>query len=68
LIGFSSNLQGKDLVDYIASYLKNIRDRRVFPDVKPGYLKTLLPLEAPYEPEKWENIFGDVERAIMPGV
>ena len=25
------------MVDYIADYLENIRERRVFPDVKPGY-------------------------------
>jgi len=24
------------MVDYIADYLENIRERRVFPDVKPG--------------------------------
>jgi histidine decarboxylase len=38
---------GKEMVDYIADYLENIRDRRVFPDVKPGYLRELLPHHAP---------------------
>jgi hypothetical protein len=60
--------KGKDLVDYIANYLKNIRERRVFPDVKPGYLKNLVPSEAPFESESWSSIFADVERVIMPGV
>ena len=35
------------MVDYIADYLENIRDRRVFPDVKPGYLREMLPDVAP---------------------
>jgi hypothetical protein len=35
------------MVDYIADYLENIRDRRVFPDVQPGYLRELLPDHAP---------------------
>ncbi|XP_059470438.1 histidine decarboxylase isoform X2 [Neocloeon triangulifer] len=60
--------RGKEMVDYIADYLQNIRDRRVFPAVKPGYLRRLVPSAAPDEPEPWETIFGDVERVIMPGV
>ena len=42
---------GKAMIDYVADYLENIRDRPVLPDVKPGYLKELLPQEAPAEPE-----------------
>ena len=48
--------------------MKNIRDRRVFPDVQPGYIRGLIPAEAPEEGEKWNEIFSDVERVIMPGV
>ena len=59
---------GKEVVDYIANYLNTIRDRRVFPDVQPGYIRNLLPSEAPEIGEKWNNIFKDVERVIMPGV
>nr|CAD7567540.1 unnamed protein product [Timema californicum] len=58
----------KEMVDYIADYLQDIRNRRVYPDVKPGYLRTLVPENAPVEPENWEDIMGDVERVIMPGV
>ncbi|XP_073813371.1 histidine decarboxylase isoform X1 [Musca autumnalis] len=60
--------RGKEMVDYIADYLENIRDRRVFPDVKPGYMKNLLPDSAPVEGEEWQSIFDDVERVIMPGI
>ena len=56
------------MVDYIADYLENIRSRRVFPDVKPGYMRELLSDTAPLEGENWDAIFNDVERVIMPGV
>lgn len=59
---------GKELVDYITQYLVSIRDRKVIPDVKPGYMKELLPDTAPTEPEDWDSIFNDFEKVIMPGV
>jgi hypothetical protein len=62
------NLIGKEMVDYIADYLENIRDRRVFPDVKPGYMREMLPENPPNDGEAWERIFKDVEGVIMPGV
>lgn len=60
--------RAKDMVDYIADYLQQIRERRVFPDVKPGYMQSLVPDAAPTLPDTWEDIFADVERVIMPGV
>ncbi|XP_013401543.1 histidine decarboxylase-like [Lingula anatina] len=60
--------RGKEMVDYIANYLENIRERRVFPDVKPGYMHDLVPESPPLQGEAWEDIFGDVERVIMPGI
>ena len=56
------------MVDYIADYMETIRDRRVFPDVKPGYMRQLLPDKAPHNSESWEEIITDIERVIMPGV
>ena len=60
--------RGKEMVDYVADYLENIKQRPVFPTVEPGYLHHLIPEEAPQTPEKWEEIMHDVERVIMPGV
>lgn len=60
--------KGKEMVDYIADYLENIRQRRVFPDVKPGYIRSLVPERAPELGEDWDAIFADVERVVMPGV
>lgn len=61
-------LLGKEVVDYIADYLENIRDRRVYPDVKPGFLRHMIPDSAPIDGENWETIWRDVDRVIMPGV
>lgn len=60
--------KGKEMVDYIANYLENIRERRVFPDVTPGYMRKMVPGEAPVKGEEWDNIFNDIERVIMPGI
>ncbi|CAK9290583.1 unnamed protein product [Gordionus sp. m RMFG-2023] len=54
--------------EYIVKYLENIHIRPVIPDVEPGFLKHLIPLEAPNEAENWENIMSDVEYKIMPGI
>ena len=59
---------GKKMVDYIADYYDNIREREVIHNVSPGYLPPLLPDSAPEDPEDWQDIFKDVERVIMPGV
>ncbi|KAB1277176.1 Histidine decarboxylase [Camelus dromedarius] len=59
--------RGKEMVDYICQYLRTVRERRVTPDVRPGYLRAQLPDSAPEEPDSWDSIFGDIERIIMPG-
>ena len=61
-------IRGKEMVDYVADYLENIRSRRPLSNVEPGYLHKLIPDQAPDTPEKWEDVFGDIERVIMPGV
>ena len=51
---------GRAMIDFVADYLENIRDRPVLPDVKPGYLKHLIPTEAPEDAEQWKDIMkGD---------
>nr|BDD85279.1 tyrosine decarboxylase 1 [Ischnura senegalensis] len=65
--GFRS--AGKEMVDYICEYMESLgTKRRVTPSVEPGYLRPLLPTEAPEKPETWTDIMHDVETKIMPGV
>ncbi|OQV22629.1 Aromatic-L-amino-acid decarboxylase [Hypsibius exemplaris] len=59
---------GREMIDYVADYLENIRDRQVTPSVQQGYLRKLVPEKAPQTGEAWEDVFADVERVIMPGV
>lgn len=61
-------VRGKEMVEYICDFTSNIHNRRVTPDVGPGYLRPLLPADPPQEPESWEKIMSDVESKIMPGV
>lgn len=61
-------LRGKEMIDYICNYLDTLGSRRVTPSVEPGYLRKLIPTEAPYHPEDWESIMSDVDTKIMPGV
>lgn len=60
--------RGKEMIEYICTYLENIESRRVTPSVEPGYLKKLLPDLAPADPEDWDTIMADIETKIMPGV
>ncbi|XP_001603679.1 aromatic-L-amino-acid decarboxylase [Nasonia vitripennis] len=58
----------KEMTDFIVNYQENIRERRVLPTVEPGYMKPLLPEEAPQHPEDWRSIMNDLERVVMPGI
>ncbi|XP_044271990.1 tyrosine decarboxylase [Tribolium madens] len=61
-------IKGKEMVDYICNYNENLHSRRVTPNIEPGYLRKLLPEEAPHNPEDWDAIMSDIESKIMPGV
>ncbi|PIK55531.1 putative histidine decarboxylase [Apostichopus japonicus] len=65
---FTMKYSGKEMVDLIADYLSNIRSRRTFPNVEPGYMKNLVPDTAPENGEDWEDVVRDIERVIMPGI
>lgn len=61
-------VHGKAMVDYMCEYMETLAERRVTPSVEPGYLRKLLPQEAPQQPEAWDSIIDDVNSKIMPGV
>lgn len=60
--------RGREMVDYIAEYMESVGERRVTPAVEPGYLRDLIPRQAPNSGENWDAIMSDVENKIMPGV
>lgn len=59
---------GKEVVDWIADYLKNAEKYPVFSQVKPGDIKKQLPIAPPTSPERTENILADFNRIILPGI
>lgn len=61
-------VRGTEMVEYISNYMETLRERRVTSSVQPGYLRRLLPDEAPLNPESWDDIMQDVESKIMPGI
>nr|CAD7457811.1 unnamed protein product [Timema tahoe] len=61
-------VKGKEMVDYICEYMDGLGSRRVQPTVEPGYLRDIIPTEAPNEPEDWDDIMADVDTKIMKGV
>lgn len=61
-------IRGKEMIDYVADYLDSIEKRPVLPQIKPGYLRELIPDQAPEESETWNDLMKDIERVIMPGI
>lgn len=59
---------GRQMIDFIADYLDNIRDRPVLPSVEPFYIQKVVPESAPEKPETWESVFSDIEPVVMDGV
>ncbi|CAF9921235.1 MAG: hypothetical protein GOMPHAMPRED_002265 [Gomphillus americanus] len=55
-------------LDYIVSYYKRLTSISPLSQVKPGYLRPLLPASAPESPEPWSTIQSDIERLIEPGL
>jgi len=61
-------MRGNDMINYITNYLDTIGERRVTPDVEPGFLRPLLPSEAPVQPDSFDDIMDDIENKIMTGM
>jgi aromatic-L-amino-acid decarboxylase len=56
------------MVDFVADYHRDIESFPVRSQVKPGYLRPLLPDSAPAEPETVEDVFADLWSKILPGI
>jgi len=59
---------GKDVVDWIADYLKNPEMYPVFPNIQPGDIKRQLPTTPPSSSEKMDVILQDFNKIILPGI
>jgi aromatic-L-amino-acid decarboxylase len=59
---------GYEIVDWISSYLTNVRKYPVLAQTAPGDIRRSLPAQPPETPESMEAILGDFDRIIMPGI
>ncbi|XP_020259835.1 tyrosine decarboxylase 1-like isoform X2 [Asparagus officinalis] len=56
------------MVDFIADYYKSLESYPVLSQVKPGYLRELLPHSAPDLPESLQDVLDDIRQKIIPGI
>jgi aromatic-L-amino-acid decarboxylase len=59
---------GREVIDWIASYLANVGDLPVLPDVQPGDVIDALPHSAPDDPEPMDAILADFRSQIVPAL
>jgi aromatic-L-amino-acid decarboxylase len=59
---------GAMMLQFVAEYWRSIEKRPVVANVQPGYLRELLPPQAPEQAESFSSIINDLESTIMLGV
>src|SRR6202166_506887 len=60
--------QGHAVVDWIADYHSRIERLPVLSRVQPGEIRSKLPPNAPEQGEAFDQILGEIERVILPGI
>ena len=55
------------MMQWIVKYRTDCRSQPVISTVQPNYLRELLPLQMPEQPEDWRAIMSDLDTQIMPG-
>jgi aromatic-L-amino-acid decarboxylase len=59
---------GHAIIDWIADYYERIETFPVLSQAQPGEVRRSLPKEAPAHAEPFEQILGDIEKLILPGI
>ena len=59
---------GREVVDWIASYMEQVEDLPVRSRVEPGEVLAGLPSHPPQEGEAFDAILADVDRLVLPGI
>ena len=59
---------GYAVVDWLVSYLENVGEYPILPDVEPGDIAELMPDSAPEHPEPFADLLADLDRVVMPGI
>ena len=57
------------MTEYVINYHQSLDNRKTFPSkLSPGFLNTILPVEANDQPDPWQKVFDDIENVIMKGM
>ncbi len=59
---------GYRFIDWVADYLSGLENYPVLSQVRPGEIRSRLPLHPPSHAESMEKIFHDFEQIILPGI
>ncbi len=59
---------GHRVVDWIADYRATTSSRPVMSRVEPGSIRAALPASPPERGEPFEDVLGDLERVVVPGL
>ena len=59
---------GHAVVDWIADYHSRVESYPVLSRVQPGEIRSKLPASAPAQGEAFDQILGDLERVLLPGI
>jgi aromatic-L-amino-acid decarboxylase len=62
---------GRKVVDQIADYMERVESLPVLSRAKPGQIAAALPEHPPERglgPDGWDEVFGDLEQIILPGL
>jgi aromatic-L-amino-acid/L-tryptophan decarboxylase len=55
-------------LEWVASYLENVRELPVLSRVEPGAVRGALPSAAPDDPEPFSAVLEDLDTVLMPGI
>jgi len=57
---------GKQALNSICKYYDSIETMKVFPEIKPGHLRQVIPSEPPHAGQDMEKIIKEIEDIIIP--
>jgi aromatic-L-amino-acid/L-tryptophan decarboxylase len=59
---------GAAALEWVASYLENLREYPVLARVEPGEIRAALPASPPDAPEPFAHVLRDLDEVLMPGI
>lgn len=59
---------GRAVVDWIADYQEHVESFPVLSRIQPGQVRAALPPEPPLRGVSFEEMLGDIDKLIMPGI